>query len=129
MAARQRLIRETKPLDKPIHRLTFRDGMWAEVQTEGITNRQNRAIVAAAEAADRGTRSFVDWAQECGRQLCRAWSVRTEKGDLQLRDELGNLDEDGWDEAPGEVIDAICQVAQQAWGDWRRSARPFPESA
>ena len=99
-------------------RLELPDGQWAD-QVTSPNHRQNRAILSAAERAQRGSGTFTDWASVVGFQMTTAWYVRGDDG------KPIDLDESGWDEAPAAIVDAICGKAQELWRGWNRNRRPL----
>ena len=113
---------EIPDLTLPMHRIEFRDGQWADIKTDGLTNRENRQIVDAFARAVRGINATAG-AQECGRQLVQSWSLN---GIDPVR-VAGELMDDAWDSVPGEYAEVICAYAYAAWGAWRGRARPFSE--
>jgi len=97
------------------------DNQWADIRTSP-THAQYRAIISAMEDAASGRGSMIDWASTVGRQMCAAWLVRDEAGDSL------DLDDEGWDAAPADIVDAICTEAQLAYKAWDAARRPLVKS-
>jgi hypothetical protein len=97
------------------------DGQWADIRTSP-THAQYRAIISAMEDAASGRGSMIEWASTVGRQMCAGWLVRSDDGDTL------DLDDEGWDDAPADIIDAICTEAQLAYKAWDAARRPLVKS-
>jgi len=102
-------------------RLELPDGQWADIRTSP-NHAQYRAVIAAMEDAGTGRATMIEWASTVGRQMTAAWLVRDEQGKTL------ELDDEGWDAAPADIVDAICTEAQLIWKEWQAKRRPLAMS-
>jgi len=103
-----------------MERLELPDGQWAD-QVTSPNHRQSRAIIAAAERAQRGMATWTDWASIVGFQMTEGWYVRGDDGKPIEFDAMG------WDECPGPIADTIAAQAQKLWlARPRRPLVPIP---
>lgn len=103
-------------------RIELRDGQWADIRTSPTAS-QNHAIsrIAIGMDASDPNAQWVDLAWECGRQLLQAWHVTGDNGQpLSIAD---------WDDAPADIVDAICNRALSVWSEWSSNVRPLAVSA